>query len=117
MSKNRKIHARRERREHRVRSKVKMSAMPRLSVFRSAKHIYGQLIDDAQGKTLVSYSTRQAEAIKGDKKDQAHAVGVELAKQALKHGIEQVAFDRGPFLYHGRVKALADGLREGGLNI
>lgn len=118
MSLERKIAQREKRRKFRVRSSFKRTDLPRISVFRSAKHIYGQLINDVENKTIVSYSTLQAESeLKGDKKQIAHQVGLELAKRALEQGIKEVGFDRGPFLYHGRVQAFADGLREGGLKI
>ena len=86
-------------------------------MFRSSSHIYAQLIDDAQHKTLVSCSTVELKELKGSKKEVAQAVGKELAARARKAGIERAVFDRGPFLYHGRVAALAEGLREGGLQI
>ena len=92
---------------------------PRLSVFRSNKEIYAQLIDDISGKTLAAASSRDKDiAAKGTKTEIAGAVGkaiAEKAKKAKKAGIETVAFDRGGNLYHGRVKALAEGAREGGL--
>jgi len=81
-------------------------------------HIYAQVIDDTQARTVVAASTLEAElkTIKGTKTDQAKAVGTELAKRAKAAGITQVIFDRGGYLYHGRIKALADGAREGGLD-
>jgi len=81
-------------------------------------HIYAQVIDDTQARTVVAASTPEAElkTIKGTKTDQAKAVGTELAKRAKAAGITQVIFDRGGYLYHGRIKALADGAREGGLD-
>ena len=92
---------------------------PRLSVFRSEKHIYAQIIDDTKGTTLVAASTAEkaiASAIEATSNvDAASAVGKALAQKALAKGIEQVVFDRGGFLYHGRVKALADAAREAGL--
>ncbi len=117
MSVEKKIAARRERRKQRVRKKTRNTSMPRVSVFRSGQHIYAQLIDDAQQKTVVSCSTVELKDIKGAKKEAAHAVGKEFAQRALKAGIETAVFDRGPFLYHGRVAALAEGIREGGLRI
>jgi large subunit ribosomal protein L18 len=108
------------RRHARVRKKVTGTAeQPRLAVFRSLNHIYAQVIDDTAGKTLVTASTLDGE-IKDDlagkdKKGQAEVVGGLLAKRAVAKGISQVAFDRGGFQYHGRVQALADGAREGGL--
>ncbi len=90
---------------------------PRLSVFRSNKEIYAQVIDDTNGTTLVSASSRDKALndAKGTKSEIAHEVGKALAGKALKAGIEKVAFDRGGNLYHGRVKSLAEGAREGGL--
>lgn len=116
MSLRRKIAQSSRRRAARVRSKVVNTGLPRVSVFRSLQHIYAQVIDDQVQKTLVSCSSLELE-LAGDKKQKAHAVGVELAKRALDKKIEAAVFDRGRFLYHGRVKALADGLREGGLHI
>ena len=107
-------------RHKRVRTKVKGTEIaPRLSVYRSLNHIYAQLIDDVQGNTLVTASTLD-KAIKDtlegkDKKAQAYAVGELLAKKAKEKGIEAVVFDRGGYLYTGRVASLADGAREGGL--
>lgn len=107
----------RKRREERVRSKTRHAGKTRVSIFRSATHMYAQLIDDAQNKTLASCSTVELKTLEGSKKERAHAIGKELAKRALKAGVEEAVFDRGPFLYHGRVAALAEGLREGGLRI
>jgi large subunit ribosomal protein L18 len=105
------------RRALRIRKKIKASDSLRVSVFRSAKHIYAQIIDDAQRKTLVSCSSLELKNITGEKTNIAHAVGKELAARALKSGVTSGVLDRGSFLYHGRVKALAEGLREGGLQI
>jgi len=109
-------------RHHRVRMKLSGTAdKPRLCVFRSNGHIYGQLIDDVAGKTLIAASdVKTKSGKKGDKQDfakiaAAKAVGLDLAKLALAKGIKQVVFDRGGYIYTGRVKALADGGREGGL--
>ncbi|HHX77658.1 MAG TPA: 50S ribosomal protein L18 [Firmicutes bacterium] len=92
---------------------------PRLCVFRSLKNIYAQVIDDSSGNTLVSASSLDAslkkEGGKGSNKEAAKAVGELLAKRCLEKGIETVVFDRGGFLFHGRVKALAEGARESGL--
>ena len=90
---------------------------PRLAVFRSNNEIYAQLIDDMQGHTLAIASSRDADVngIKGTKVEKAKKVGELLANRAKKIGIESVIFDRGGFLYHGRIKALADGAREAGL--
>ncbi len=110
----------RERRHRRVRATVEGTAgRPRLNVFRSLAHIYAQVIDDESGATLVSASTIDADlkkALAGKKKaEQAKAVGQAVAERAKAKGIQQVVFDRGGYRYHGRVKALADGAREGGL--
>lgn len=91
-------------------------ARPRLSVFRSNKEIYAQLIDDVSGKTLVAASSRDKGVdTKGTKTEVANTVGKTIAEKAKKAGIEAVAFDRGGNLYHGRVKSLAEGAREAGL--
>jgi large subunit ribosomal protein L18 len=110
----------RYRRHHRVRQKVSgNSARPRLCIFRSLNHIYAQIIDDVRGHTLASASTLDAEmknnANGKSKTDKAGLVGQLLAKRALENGINEVAFDRGGYKYHGRIKALADAAREGGL--
>ena len=110
-----------ERRRQRVRTRLRATAngRPRLSVFRSSKHIYAQVIDDAQGLTLTAASSIDKE-LRGQLKtgadiEAAKAVGTLLAKRALAKGVETVVFDRGGYIYHGRVKALADAAREGGL--
>jgi large subunit ribosomal protein L18 len=107
----------RERRHRRVRGKVSGSAeRPRLAVFRSNRGVFAQLVDDASGKTLAGAGwTNLPKSFKGDKSAQAKEVGKVLASAAKKAGIETVVFDRGGYLYHGRVKALAEGAREGGL--
>ncbi len=110
----------RRRRHKRVRVGISGTAqVPRLSVFRSLKHIYAQIVDDDTRRTLVSASTLDAEVrdqIAGlSKVEQAKIVGRRLAEKAVSKGVEQVVFDRGGYLYHGRVKALADASREGGL--
>ncbi len=108
----------RQRRHRRVRRKVSGSAeRPRLSVFRSNRHIYAQIIDDRAGRTLVSASSMDSELdLTGkNKSDVAAEVGRVLARRAREEGMERVVFERGGNLYHGRVKALADGAREGGL--
>ena len=103
------------RRHRRVRGKIRGTAeRPRLAVYRSNRGIFAQLVDDDAGKTIVSASWTTLGA-KSGKADQATAVGKALAAAATKAGIETVVFDRGGYLYHGRVKALADGAREGGL--
>jgi large subunit ribosomal protein L18 len=105
------------RRHRRVRGKVRgTAARPRLAVFRSNRGIFAQLVDDDAGKTLAGASWKGLpKSFKGDKSEQATAVGKQLAAEAKKAGVEAVVFDRGGYLYHGRVKALADGAREGGL--
>ncbi|MDH7571036.1 MAG: 50S ribosomal protein L18 [Armatimonadota bacterium] len=110
----------RERRHLRVRKKVFGTAeRPRLGVFRSSKHIYAQLIDDTQGRTLAAASTLEerlrSEGVKGANKEAAKKVGLLVAERAKERGVTKVVFDRGGYLYHGRVAALADGAREGGL--
>jgi large subunit ribosomal protein L18 len=116
VSVERKIKARNRRRTLRVRSKFDRIT-PRVSVFRSLQNIYAQVIDDQAHKTIASCSSLELEAIKGTKTERAFAVGKELAQRIRAKGITHVVFDRGSFLYHGRVKAVADGLREGGLQI
>ena len=108
----------RERRHKRVRRIVSGTAeRPRLCVFRSNHGIEAQLIDDLEAKTLASASwLNLKKSFKGNKTDQANEVGKLLAANAKKAGVETVVFDRGGYLYHGRVKALAEGAREGGLN-
>jgi large subunit ribosomal protein L18 len=103
--------------KRRIRKRIFGSAkVPRLSVFRSNKQIYAQLIDDTTGKTLVSASSFRNKAVESlSKTDQAGVVGKEVAEKAIKSGIETVVFDRNGYLYHGRVKQLANSAREGGL--
>lgn len=99
-----------------IRKKISgTNSKPRLSVFRSNKGIYVQLIDDVQGLTLVSASSSEIQSEKGTKTELSKVVGQKLAEKALSNGITEVVFDRGGYLYHGRVKALAEGAREGGL--
>jgi large subunit ribosomal protein L18 len=106
----------RERRHRRVRGKVAGTAeRPRLAVFRSNRGIFAQLVDDEAGKTLAGASWVTVKGVEGNKSDQARAVGKAIADAAKGAGIETVVFDRGGYLYHGRVKALAEGAREGGL--
>ena len=110
-----------DRRKARVRRALKMAASgrPRLSVFRSSKQIYAQIIDDARGHTLAAASSLEKDArgkLKtGANKEAAAEVGRMIAQRAVEAGVKQVVFDRGSYLYHGRVKALADAAREGGL--
>lgn len=106
------------RRHKRVRKTVSgTAARPRLCVFRSLKNIYAQIIDDAQGVTLVSASSLDAEMkeVYGGNKEAAKKVGELIAKKALEKGIDTVVFDRGGYIYHGRVQELAEGAREAGL--
>ncbi|OGR05473.1 MAG: 50S ribosomal protein L18 [Deltaproteobacteria bacterium RIFOXYD12_FULL_53_23] len=110
----------REKRVKRIRKNITGTPeRPRLRVFKSARHIYCQIIDDVAGNTLAAMSTVDkvmlAADIKG-KADKAHQVGVKIAELAKNKGIEKVVFDRGGYLYHGRVKALSEGAREGGLD-
>jgi large subunit ribosomal protein L18 len=100
----------------RLRLKKLGGGRPRLSVFRSAKNIYAQVIDDARGVTLAHASTLEEKGQKGADKDAAARVGALVAKRALDKGVSEVVFDRGSYLYHGRVKALADAAREAGLS-
>ena len=117
MSLQKKISLREKRRTFRVRKCfVSREQKPRITVFRSLSHIYVQIIDDNTRVTLMSLSSLNLKKKSGDKKEVAKQVGLELGKKALEKGIKDVFFDRGRFLYHGRVRALADGLREGGLN-
>jgi large subunit ribosomal protein L18 len=107
-----------ERRTARVRTRLKKLAngRPRLSVFRSAKNIYAQVIDDERGVTLAHASTLEAKGDKGADKAAAARVGELVAKRALEKGVTNVVFDRGGYIYHGRIKALADAAREAGLS-
>ena len=106
------------RRHRRVRNKISgTAARPRLDVFRSAKHIYAQIIDDEQGVTLVSASTMDKDFNGFGGNVEAAAESKKIAAKALEKGITEVVFDRGGYVYHGRVKALADGAREGGLKL
>ena len=107
----------RQRRHRRVRGKVRGTAgRPRLMVFRSNRGIFAQLVDDDAGRTLAGASwIALPKSFKGDKSEQAREVGKAVAAAAKQAGIETVVFDRGGYLYHGRVKALAEGAREGGL--
>lgn len=110
----------RKRRHRRIRARISgTAARPRLNVFRSLDHIYAQVIDDEAGQTIVSASTVDKQ-LRGDlagknKKEQASLVGKTVAERAKDAGVSEVVFDRGGYLFHGRVKALADGAREGGL--
>lgn len=107
---------RRTRRKAGIRKRIFGTAeKPRLTVYRSSKHMYAQVIDDMAGTTLASASTVQAKAEKGGNIDAAKQVGAAIAEKAKAAGVAEVAFDRNGFRYHGRVKALADAAREGGL--
>jgi large subunit ribosomal protein L18 len=103
----------------RIRRKVKGSSeRPRLAVYRSVNHIYAQVVDDEHGKTIVSASTTEKDlrGTSGGNLDAARRIGKAIAERALEKGIESVVFDRGGYLYHGRIKALTDAAREAGLN-
>lgn len=110
----------RERRKLRIRKSVNgTTERPRLSVFRSARHIYAQVIDDTTGKTLVAASTLSKDLrtnVDGTKSDEAKKVGALIAEMCKSKSIEKVVFDRNGYRYHGRIKALADGARKGGLS-
>lgn len=120
MARTSKKHVARLRRHRRVRAKISGTGeRPRLNIFRSSKHIYAQIIDDTQGHTLVAASTVDAD-LRGEldgktKTEQAKVIGGAVAERAKAAGIENVVFDRGGWQFRGRVKALADGAREGGL--
>ncbi len=100
----------------RIRLRAVATGRPRLSVFRSSKNIYAQVIDDERGVTLAAASTLEADKSKGGDKDAAAKVGALIAQRAIEKGVKDVVFDRGSYLFHGRVKALADAAREAGLN-
>ena len=117
MGKNKQL-ARRKRIKTRIRKKVSgTAARPRLTVFRSSKHIYAQLVDDLAGHTMASASSLESDAAKGNNTEKSSDVGKKLAERAKAAGIEAAVFDRNGFRYHGRVKALADGFREGGVRL
>jgi large subunit ribosomal protein L18 len=109
----------RARRRRRVRKRISGTAgRPRVAVYRSNRHIYVQLVDDVTGRTLAAASSLDAEAnASGDKKSKAKAVGNLIARRAKDAGIEEAVFDRGGFLFHGRVREVAEAAREGGLKI
>jgi len=107
-----------ERRKQRVRKKIKGTPeRPRLNVHRSNKHIYAQIIDDATGRTIVAASTKSKElaGLDAKKVDAAKKVGEAIGKLAMEKGVDKVVFDRSGYIYHGRIKALAEGAREAGL--
>ena len=110
--------AKRRAERNRIRLRALANGRPRLSVFRSDKNIYAQIIDDAQGVTLAAASSLEGgeKGAKGSDKDAAARVGALLAQRAIEKGVKDVVFDRGGYIYHGRVKALADAAREAGLN-
>lgn len=101
----------------RVRASQQRGEVPRVTVFRSLKSIYGQIIDDANHTTIASVAPAHVASAQGDKTAHALAAGKELAKRAKEKGVDRVIFDRGSYKYHGRVKAFAEGLREGGLTV
>ena len=105
-------------RARRVRTRLKAvgNGRPRLSIFRSSKNIYAQVIDDAKGVTLAAASTLESDKKAGGDKEAAAAVGKLVAQRAIEKGVKDVVFDRGGYIFHGRVKALAEAAREGGLN-
>jgi large subunit ribosomal protein L18 len=107
----------RRKRHERMRLRIEGTPeRPRLSIFRSAKYIYAQVIDDTTGRTLAAASSRESELGGSTKVDSARAVGRALAERAKAAGVEAVVLDRGGYQYHGRVRSLAEGAREGGLN-
>ena len=117
MEKKKKLNLIKERRQKRVRMKIRgTSDKPRLSVFRSHQHIYAQLIDDGSGKTIVAASSFEIKE-KLKKAEMAKRIGNLIAEKAKKVGIGAVVFDRGRYRYHGRVQALAEGARDGGLKV
>ncbi|WP_432799726.1 50S ribosomal protein L18 [Poriferisphaera sp. WC338] len=116
MEKNKLKTLRRSRRKTGIRKRITgVAEKPRLTVFRSAKHIYAQIVNDLDGKTILSASSVSAKIGNGGNVDAAKAVGTKIAEDAKAAGIESIAFDRNGFRYHGRVKALADAAREAGL--
>jgi large subunit ribosomal protein L18 len=117
--KQKKLQENRARRAQRVHYKIQMTAAgkPRIAIFRSLNHMYAQVIDDATGKTIASSSTLVLKNNQVDKTAAARLVGIDLAEKIKQIGVTAVCFDRGRFLYHGRVKSVVEGLREGGLQI
>ncbi len=110
--------ARRQRIRFNIRKNISgTSSKPRLSIFRSNADIYAQLIDDVQGATIAASSTKDKDIVaqKGTKSEKSKLVGAALARKAAELGVKEIVFDRGGYLYHGRVKSVADGAREGGL--
>jgi large subunit ribosomal protein L18 len=115
MKSEKEITKKRTRRAKKVRSSIKQGGWPRLSVFKSSKHIYAQIIDDEKGKTLASASSAILKKSKKTKSEKAKEVGKAVAEKAKEAGVKKVVFDRGRYSYHGRVKSLAEGARESGL--
>ena len=117
LNENKKTRIQRKRRALKVRAPIMKSESLRLSVFRSLKHIYAQIIDDQKKETLVGIGSYEKafKSLKGGRKEIAKQVGLKLAKVAKEKNIEKVVFDRGRYRYHGRLSALAEGAREGGL--
>jgi len=117
LSENKQTRIKRKRRALKVRAPIMRSESLRLSVFRSLKHIYAQIIDDQKKETVVGIGSydKAFKSVKGGRKEIARQIGLQLAKAAKEKNIEQVVFDRGRYKYHGRLAALADGAREGGL--
>jgi len=118
MNKNIAKQLNRQRKKNKIRSTISgTEARPRCSVYKSLSQMNVQLVDDVAGRTIVSLSTLSMDLKKGSKKiEQAHEVGTKLAELALAKGIKDIVFDRNGYIYHGRVKAVAEGLREGGIN-
>lgn len=111
-----KVRRKRQKRHFKIRKYLQGTPeRPRLSIFRSSRYIYAQIIDDISGKTLISESDIK-DTKKGSKSEKAYEVGKRLAQKALDKGVKKLVFDRGGFLYHGRIEKLASGAREGGLN-
>jgi large subunit ribosomal protein L18 len=110
------IHDRKIRRQQKVRNSLKNNlGIPRLSIYRTNQHVWAQIIDDRHGRSIVATSTKTLKLETGTKTEKAAAVGKEIATLALKNKVSRVKFDRGPYLYHGRVKALAEAARAAGL--
>jgi len=117
MSTSKKMQARKRRHLHIRKKIIGSSNIPRLSVYKSNKNIYAQIIDDEKGVTMVSSSSKQLKINNGGNKDAAKLVGQDIAKKAKENNIKKLVFDRGGFLYHGRIKELADSIRNEGLEI
>jgi large subunit ribosomal protein L18 len=118
MNKNQQKQLRRNRRRRGIRKRIEGTPQkPRLTVYRSLNHMYAQVIDDLSGQTLASANTRQQKLAHGGNVEAAKQIGQTLAERATAAGIKQVQFDRNGFKYHGRVKAVADAAREGGLQV